>query len=189
MFSLQKRVQMQQHEGRSWLHSTKDDTRSLKYKQTKRVSRQTAAKVNLMRDKQSERPGTTQTQEITPTKIHMVNIITMKEKTTVRKVQLTLVKYIFCVIFVGRQIFFQIWEGEHVHACSSVVQLIYLISVLFIQYSSMLYQHTPSDVRWVGVGLVTDLEQVEVVIFYQLKTKLCTNFSSHRQLLSWFRQE
>lgn len=48
----------------------------------------------------------------------------------------------------------------------------------------MLYQHTPSDVRWVGVGLVTDLEQVEVVIFYQLKTKLCTNLSSHRQLLS-----
>lgn len=53
----------------------------------------------------------------------------------------------------------------------------------------MLYQHTPSDVRWVGVGLVTDLEQVEVVIFYQLKTKLCTNFSSHRQLLSCFRQK
>lgn len=98
---------MQQLGGRSRLHSTKADTRSLKYKQAKRASTQTAAKVNLMRDKQSERPGTAQTQEITPTKIHMVNIITMKEKTTVRKVQLTLVKCIFCVIFVGRQIFFR----------------------------------------------------------------------------------
>lgn len=99
---------MQQHGGRSRLHSTKADTRSLKYKQAKRASTQTTAKVKAWNDTNTGNHTNKDTQG------KYYHDERENDKPTVRKVQLTLVKYIFCVIFVGRQIFFQILEGERV---------------------------------------------------------------------------